>query len=80
MLPVRNSQGLMDRLRTMTDVQNAVQRLMGPEDTLATFHDLADTKPATMRAFLQMTVAVLVNVNHIRTTEPELRRRAASGN
>lgn len=72
--------GLMDRLNSRKDIQDAVERLMMPDDLLTTFWELADAKPETMRAVLQMTVAGLVNMHYLGLTVPELKRRAAAGN
>ena len=42
-------------------MQNAVARLMRPDDMLETFSELAVNEPDSMRLVLQMNVAAIVN-------------------
>ena len=69
-------QSLCDR----PDSQNAIRRLMRPDDMLETFSELAVKEPDLMRLVLQASVASLVNVQSVEAVEAELTRRAVKGN
>ena len=62
------------------DMQNAIRRLMRPDDVLETFHELAIKEPDLMRLVLQAAVAALVNVQSVEAVDAELKRRAVKGN
>ncbi len=64
---------LIDSLTDRPDVQNAVRRLMSPDDMLETFSELAVKDPDLMRLVLQASVAALVNVQSVEAVD------AASG-
>ena len=64
---------LIDSLTDRPDVQNAVRRLMSPDDMLETFSELALKDPDLMRLVLQASVAALVNVQSVEAVD------AASG-
>ena len=71
---------LMERLTDRPDMQNAVRRLMRPDDMLETFSELAVKQPDLMRLVLQVSVAALVNVQSVEAVDAELKRRAVVGN
>jgi hypothetical protein len=71
---------LVESLATRPDMQNAVRRLMRPDDMLETFSELAVREPDLMRLVLQASVAALVNVQSVEAVDAELKRRAISGN
>lgn len=71
---------LIDSLANRPDMQNAVRRLMRPDDMLETFSELAVKEPDLMRLTLQASVAALVNVQSVEAAEGELKRRAVVGN
>ena len=71
---------LIDRLTDRPDMQNAVRRLMRPDDMLETFSELAVKEPDLMRLVLQASVAALVNVQSVEAVEAEMKRRAVVGN
>ena len=58
-------------------MQNAIRRLMLPDDMLETFSELAVKEPDLMRLVLQASMAALVNVEAV---DAELKRRAVVGN
>ena len=62
------------------DMQNAVRRLMRPDDMLETFSELAVKEPDLMRLVLQASVAALVNVQSVEAVDAEMKRRAVVGN
>lgn len=62
------------------DMQNAIARLMRPDDMLETFSELAVKEPDSMRLVLQASVAALVNTQSVNAVHAELMRRAAGGN
>ncbi len=70
---------LIDRLTDRPDMQNAVRRLMRPDDMLETFSELAVKDPDLMRLVLQVSVAALVNVQSVEAVDAELKRRAVRG-
>ena len=72
--------GLTDSLANRPDMQNAVRRLMRPDDMLETFSELAVKEPDLMRLVLQASVAALVNVQSVEAVDAELKRRAVKGN
>jgi hypothetical protein len=61
-------------------MQNAVARLMGPDDMLETFSELAVKDPDQMRLVLQMHVAAVVNAQSVTAVEGEVKRRAVMRN
>jgi len=71
---------LTERLADRPDMQNAIARLMRPDDMLETFSELAVKDPDLMRVVLQACVAALVNVQGVEAVEAELKRRAVKGN
>ncbi len=72
--------GLIDSLANRPDMQNAVRRLMRPDDMLETFSELAVKEPDLMRLVLQASVAALVNVQSVEAVDVEMKRRAVIGN
>ena len=71
---------LIDSLANRPDMQNAVRRLMRPDDMLETFSELAVKEPDLMRLVLQASVAALVNVQSVEAVDAEMKRRAVVGN
>jgi hypothetical protein len=71
---------LVESLANRPDMQNAIRRLMRPDDMLETFSELAVREPDLMRLVLQARVAALVNVQSVEAVDAELKRRAISGN
>ena len=53
---------LSDSPTNQPDMENAIRRLMRPDDTLETFSELAVREPDLMRLVLQASVAALANV------------------
>ncbi|MDA1229870.1 MAG: hypothetical protein O2856_03765 [Planctomycetota bacterium] len=62
------------------DMQNAVRRLMRPDDMLETFSELAVKEPDMMRLVLQASVAALVNAQSMMAADDEIQRRGVKGN
>lgn len=72
---------LVHSLANRPDMQNAIERLMRPDDDmLETFTDLAETHPDLMRLVLQASVASLVNAQSMMGADDEIQRRAVAGN
>ena len=71
---------LAERLNVRPDMENAIRRLMRPDDMLETFSELAVKEPDLMRLTLQASVAALVNVRSVEAVDAELKRRAVTGN
>ena len=71
---------MVQSLTSRLDLQNAVRRLMRPDDMLETFSELAVKEPDLMRLVLQASVAALVNVQSVEAVEAEMKRRAVVGN
>ncbi len=71
---------LSERLTSRPDMQNAIRRLMRPDDMLETFSELAVKEPDLMRLVLQASVAALVNVKSVEAVGAEMKRRAVNGN
>jgi len=71
---------LIESLSNRPDMQNAIARLMRPDDMLETFSELAVKEPDLMRLVLQASVAALVNIQAIEGSDAELKRRAIKGN
>ncbi len=71
---------LSESLSARPDMQNAIRRLMSPDDMLETFSELAVKEPDLMRIVLQASVAALVNVQSVEAFESEIRRRAIETN
>lgn len=71
---------LVESLASRPDMQNAIRRLMRPDDMLETFSELAVKEPDLMRLVLQASVAALVNVQSVEAVDAELQRRAPDGN
>ena len=71
---------LVQSLNHRPDMQNAVRRLMRPDDMLETFSELAVKEPDLMRLVLQASVAALVNVQSVEAVDVEMKRRAVIGN
>jgi hypothetical protein len=62
------------------DMPNAITRLMGPNDMLDAFYELASAEPDLMRLILQTSVAALLNVQALDGSNAELKQRAIKGN
>ena len=71
---------LIERITDRPDMQNAIRRLMRPDDMLETFSELAVKEPDLMRLTLQACVAALVNVQSVEAVDAEMKRRAVKGN
>jgi hypothetical protein len=71
---------LVESLGNRPDMQNAIRRLMRPDDMLETFSELAVREPDLMRLVLQASVAALVNVQSVEAVEAEMKQRAVMGN
>ena len=71
---------LVESLLNRPDMQNAIRRLMRPDDMLETFSELAVREPDLMRLVLQVSVAALVNVQSLEAVDAEMKRRAVNGN
>ena len=71
---------LVMNLTNHPDMQNAVARLMGPDDMLDAFYELASAEPDLMRLILQTSVAALLNVQALDGSNAELKQRAIKGN
>ncbi len=71
---------MVDSLANRPDTQNAIRRLMRPDDMLETFSKLAVKEPDLMRLVLQASVAALVNVQSVEAVDAEMKRRAVMGN
>ncbi len=71
---------LVESLGNRPDMQNAVRRLMRPDDMLETFSELAVREPDLMRLVLQASVAALVNVQSVEAVNAEMKRRPVNGN
>ena len=71
---------LVESLANRPDMQNAIRRLMRPDDMLETFSELAVREPDLMRLVLQASVAALVNVQSVEAVDAEMKRRAVNGN
>jgi len=71
---------LIDSLSNRPDMQNAIARLMRPDDMLETFSELAVKEPDLMRLVLQASVAALVNIQAVEGSNAELKQRAIKGN
>ena len=72
---------LVHSLGNRPDMQNAIARLMRPDDDmLETFNDLAETHPDLTRLVLQASVASLLNTQSMMRADDEIQRRAVKGN
>ncbi len=71
---------LIESLSDRPDMQNAIRRLMRPDDMLETFSELAVKEPDLMRLVLQASVAALVNAQTVEVVSAELKQRAVAGN
>jgi hypothetical protein len=71
---------LIESLANRPDMQNAIARLMRPDDMLETFSELAVKEPDLMRLVLQTSVAALVNIQAVEGGDAELKRRAKKNN
>ena len=71
---------LVESIASRPDMQNAIRRLMRPDDMLKTFSELAVHEPDLMRLVLQASVAALVNVQSVEAVNAEMKRRAVNGN
>ncbi len=61
-------------------MQNAIRRLMHPDDMLETFSELAVREPDLMRLVLQASMAALVNAQSVEPVDAEMKRRAVQEN
>ena len=71
---------LSESLGDRPDMQEAIRRLMNPDDMLVAFNELAVKEPDLMRLVLQASVAALVNVQSVEEVDAEMKRRAVVGN
>lgn len=71
---------IADGLSIRPDAQDALSRLMSPDDILATISELAATDPELMRLVLRASVMSLTNVQSAENVRAELRRRMAPEN
>ncbi len=71
---------LVMNLTNHPDMQNAITRLMGPDDMLDAFDELASAQPDLMRLVLQTSVAALLNAQALDGSNAELKQRAIKGN
>jgi len=71
---------IVQSLANRPDMQNAIRRLMRPDDLLETFSELSVKEPDLMRLVLQASVAALVNVQGVDAVDAELKRRAVGRN
>ena len=71
---------LVDSLGDRPYMQEAIRRLMSPDDMLETFSELAVKEPDLMRLTLQASVAALVNAQSMMASDDEIQRRAVKGN
>ena len=80
---------LSESLSNRPDMQNAIARLMSPDDMLETFSELAVRDPDLMRLVLQASVAALVNVQSVASlvnvqsveaVDAEMKKSAVMGN
>ncbi len=71
---------MAESLANQPDMQDAIRRLMRPDDMLETFSELAVKEPDMMRLTLQACVAALVNVQSVEAVDAEMKRRAVKGN
>ena len=71
---------LVMNLTNHPDMQNAITRLMGPDDMLVAFYELASAEPDLMRLILQTSVSALLNVQALDGSNAELKQRAIKGN
>lgn len=65
---------LAENITSRPEIQHVIRRLMSPEDTLATFSQLALNEPDLMRLVLQASVAALVNFHVVESDNLEIRR------
>jgi hypothetical protein len=61
-------------------MQNAIRRLMQPNDMLEAFSELAVKEPDLMRLVLQASVAALVNAQSMMRADDEIQRMAVKEN
>ena len=71
---------LVMSLANRPDMQNAIARLMEPDNMLETFYELASAEPDLMRLVLQASVAALLNVQALEDSNAELKLRAIKNN
>jgi hypothetical protein len=71
---------LAESLGNRPDMQNAIRRLMRPDDMLETFSELAVKEPDLMRLVLRASIAALVNVQSVEAVDAEMKKRAVKGN
>ena len=62
------------------DAEQVIDRLMTPEDVLATITELAGKDPVLMQLVIRAAVMALVNVQGMEAVNAELKRRAVTGN
>ena len=70
---------LSESLSARSDMQNAIRRLISPDDMLETFSELAVKEPDLMRVVLQAAVATMANVQTVEAAIAELKRPAPRG-
>ena len=71
---------LVMNLTNHPDMQNAITRLMEPDDMLDAFYELASAQPDLMRLVLQASVSALLNMQAWDGSNAELKQRAIKGN
>lgn len=71
---------LVHSLCNRPDMQNAIARLMSPDDILETFAELAIKDPDLMRLTLQASVAALVNTQSMMAADDLIQRRSVKDN
>lgn len=71
---------LVDGLADRRGTQNAIRRLMRPDDMLVTFSELAVKVANLMRPVLQASVATLINGQSWEAFDAEMMRRAVPVN
>ena len=62
------------------DAQQAIDRLMSPEDILATITELSGRDPELIQFVIKASVMALVNLQAMAAVNAEIKRRAVKGN
>lgn len=62
------------------DAEQVIDRLMTPEDVLATITELAGKDPALLQHVIRASVMALVNLQAMAAVNAEIKRRAVKGN
>ncbi len=69
---------IVESLEQRPDMQEAIRRLMTPDDMIETYSQMGVDDPDLARLVLQAGIAALVNAQSIAAIETELSRRAES--